>query len=107
MTYQWKKGASPLTGQTASSLTINPTHGSDAGSYSVTVTAGGGFAFGAGDTAIIAGLGSGNGNATSNGNGSADKGAELPFDELAMALSPSVVKFDTARTAERSRPASR
>ena len=55
------------------------------------VTAGGGFAFAAGDTAIIAGLGSGGGTS----NGTAEK-AELPFEELTMALSPSVVKFDTA-----------
>ncbi|PWN03536.1 hypothetical protein DJ010_05350 [Nocardioides silvaticus] len=56
------------------------------------VTAGEGFAFAAGDTAIIAGLGTGH--RINHGTpGSTD---DMPFDELAMALSPSVVKFDTA-----------
>lgn len=49
------------------------------------VTAGQGFAFGAGDAAIIAGLRPGTGAKVTP-----------PFDELTDALSPTVVKFDTA-----------
>jgi len=38
LTYQWKKGGVDLTGETNSSLTINPVAAGDAGSYTVLVT---------------------------------------------------------------------
>jgi signal transduction histidine kinase len=50
------------------------------------VTAGQGFAFAAGDAAVIAGLRPGN----------ERNMPEPPFEDLATALSPSTVKFDTA-----------
>lgn len=56
------------------------------------VTAGEGFAFAAGDTAIVAGLGTGHG----INNGAPGTTDEMAFDEIAVTLSPSVVKFDTA-----------
>jgi signal transduction histidine kinase len=59
----------------------------DAWARGTPVLAGQGFAFGAGDTAIIAGLRPGRKVVT---------GDDPDFDQLADALSPSVVKFDTA-----------
>ncbi|MEZ0581036.1 sensor histidine kinase [Nocardioides sp. MH1] len=58
----------------------------DAWARAESVTAGQGFAFTAGDAAVIAGLRPGTGKNM----------ADLPFEELAAALAPSTVKFDTA-----------
>ena len=38
ITYQWRKGGTPIAGATSASLTLSPTQTSDAGSYDVVVT---------------------------------------------------------------------